>query len=220
MSARSRSRGGKFSKPSNENTKADQKNYFAKPLPRIDTTIQITPPFQEQHQSNGALRISKMQRKDPKDIEKAARRVYSYALACSWVISTLMMITKGIFFILSVLLSRSATQDDGVMLIITTMGRCIRDDDEGTCLSKFREGFFSSRKTAEKYWLSCYFSESNGKGLIPISQLQFPLFSDNPILLIISLVFTMIVYWILCSVYDLLIDITTIAAPQLSSRRT
>jgi len=195
-----------------------EKKNFVSPSPRPNTLKDKITYIQEDRWPATAFPTLKIQREDAKDIEKTARRVYSYALACSWATSALMMITAGVFLILAFLLLRSATQKDGVALIKTTMGRCITDK-EGTCFSKFQEDFFSYRKTVEKYWLSCYISEFKDEGLVPISELQLPLFSDNPILLIIATLFTVIAYWILGCIYDLLIDVTTTAAPQLSSRR-
>lgn len=217
MRATSRGRNGRWTKSSDNEKEVVQQQNFVTPSPRRVTPKEDTTHIQEDRWISAPLTKLKPQRKDLKDMEGIAKKVYSYALACSWAISALRMVMKGGFLILALLLFRSAAQDNGVRQIQTTLGRCITDA-EGTCYSKFQEDFFANPRPTDRYWLICQVSDVNNKDAYP-HQLQIPLFSDNPVRLIIAFVLLIIVYWILGYVYDLLIDVTTIAAPHLSPRR-
>ena len=161
------------------------------------------------------------QTNDQKDMDKSIYRVYSHALLCSRITSTLLFITKSLLLVIALLFIKSTIQGDNTVLL-KTLWSCFQDN-EYSCYSKLGDNFFPSNEIAMKRWMTCRLADTNIAGSRNIFEISFPLIIDNPVVIPVAGIAMAIAYGILSYLHGFLIAVAATsnrADPQLRGRHT
>jgi len=147
---------------------------------------------------------------DSRGIEATASRVYSHAVVFSWIVVALRIITRIIFWIIAFFFLKNIIQSDAILLAINTAGNCLTDSTD-SCISKLGKQFFPENETTKQRTISFKLAASGLAEAQTIYQIEFPLFINHPLVLLIAAIATEMVYWILGYIHSLLMDVTDAA---------
>ncbi len=216
MRATSRGKNGRFAKFSDTDMAIVEKKDFARPTSRYNTSKERAMQFQEGLWPNYAIPTYQTQVNGPKNMRKSINRVSAFIAICFWLIAILRIITRGIFWIVIFLLLKRMIQANDIVVFTTTLGSCLSSNST-SCYSKFDKAFFDTKQRLKSYWVSFLITESPATDAPIVYQIAFPLLFQNPIVLLLFAISTIIWYWVLGWIYILLIDINdtvNIAAPK------
>lgn len=177
-------------------------------------------PKEERESWQGFLSMDS-QTNDQNDMEKSIRRVYSHALLCSRITSTLLFITKCLLLVIAFLFIKSTIQGDNTVLL-KTLGSCFQDN-EYSCYSKVGDTFFPSNEIAMQRWITCRLADTNIAGSRNIFEISFPLIIDNPVVIPMAAIAMAIAYGLLSYLHGFLIAVAATANradPQLRGKHS
>ena len=161
------------------------------------------------------------QTNDQKDMDKSIRRVYSHALLCSRITSTLLFITKCLVLVIALLFIKSTIQGHNTVLL-KILWSCF-EGNEYSCYSKVGDTFFHSNETAMQRWVTCRLADTNIAGSRNIFEISFPLIIDNPVIIPMAAIAVAIAYWLLSYLHGFIIDVAATANradPQLRGKHS
>lgn len=213
MSSRSASRGrnGRFAVSPSQNRGIDQQDVLARPRSRRNTSA---------HQGGSWLSsvfpIWGRQTRGQTDLDKTIRRVYSQALAFSWIIGVLHTIARLILWVVAFFLFKNLVQGDIISQLAQVLGSCYTAT-EGSCSSKVSAKFFNMNQAFA--WVSVRLDTMDLASTYSQNRLfnvEFYVYLDNPITLLTTTVGMAVACWFLGRLHNFLtdvIDTTTAADP-------
>lgn len=204
--SRGRDRTGQF-KPSFEKSEVVELGGFTTPKARKVLPKEEGSP-KEGRYWRGFLSMDS-QTNDQKDMEKSISRVYSHALLCSRITSTLLFITKCLLLVIAFLFIKSTIQGDNTVLV-KTLWSCL-EDNESSCYSKVGDTFFPNNEIAMQLWMTCRLADTNIAGSRDLFQISFPLIIDNPVVIPMAAIATAIAYGLLGYLHGFLIAVAATA---------
>lgn len=217
--SRGRERAGQF-KSSFEKNEVVELGGFTTPKARKVLPKEEGSPKEGRESWWGVLSMDS-QTNDQNDMDKSISRIYSQALICSRITSTLLFITKCLLFVIAFLFIKSTIQGDNTVLL-KTLGSCF-EDNESSCYSKVGDTFFPINEIAMQRWMTCRLSDTNIAGSRNIFEISFPLIIDNPVVIPMAAIATAIAYGLLGHLHGFLIAVAATsnrADPQLRGKHS